>query len=258
MRKSIILSVTAYTLLFVCTRTQADVPSSKETEERIKENSPPVCIGYYPDRKSWGSLTSWRELTNLCPKNHAFLGIHEPVGPFIGKKVRLSGSCCPLPSSDILTEEHQFADTICPEEHVVTGICIGDDGCKRLGGHTLRCTRISTNYTLSSPRVGSMWGINNSAAFPWKEFKLIREDEVPTALRYGISRVGINTFYNSGCVGSPIGSLLTGKNKSSCRGTYWRQLLSKKNIDGKAVPVKMFPDCRGITDLFSPNAACVK
>ena len=82
---------------------------------------PKVCIGNYNDGR-WGHKRGFE----LCPKNHAIMAI-DPAGygyiplNISAEEAPTAPVCCPLPSSDILTDEHVNAPHTCPKEFVATG-----------------------------------------------------------------------------------------------------------------------------------------
>lgn len=232
----------------------ADPPDVRE-----EMSGPQVCIGYdYPSKK-WGHYHHYSS-PHLCPPHHAIIGVQKPsVSNPSHARLPIDANCCPLPANDILTEHSVYVDFECPEDYVATG----DDGRKegREGIKRLRCTKINTEkYILGPPQAGIHWGINVSAAFPWREKRFIRWDQLPLAIRYGISRITKTHFNGGGCVGAIVGSLLTAKKHTSCKGFFWRELRYRESVpasdSGRAV--KMFPQCEKIDDVFSPNALCIR
>lgn len=244
----------------------SDVSAQVETPDPKEASAPSegyVCVGYHPHFKVWGhpytESGDWIE----CPPHYAFFGIKKPQSGYKEAGILILGSCCRLPAEDILTDDHRIVDMQCPEGSIVTGSahrpCLPDapEPCRR----PLRCTRInSKKYSLGPTHPGTFWGISSSSAFPWKEKKHIRRNQIPIAIRYGISRTSRTSFWPNGCVGDPIGSLLVGKGRSRCSGTFWRQLLyrSTRGESAERTPVKMFPECQKITGVFSEEATCLR
>lgn len=248
--------------VFACSQVRAD---SVVEETVVDVPSANVCVGYHPPTKTWGFESSRPGEWYLCPEHFAFTGVTNlKLRPSSGN-VEVSGSCCPLPAEDILTDKHCFVELRCPRDTVVTGLqhfstpnCL--ESCRR----SLRCTRINVQkYELGPVHSGVQWGISTSATFPWLERKRIRKDEIPMAIRYGVSRLTRALVTKDGCIGEPVGSLLVGKGKKkdSCKdGSFWRELRYRSSAEGaeSTQAVKMYPECRDIDDIFSPAAKCVK
>lgn len=195
----------------------------------------------------------------MCPPQHAFFGLHSAYTNSNASKVLVLGNCCRLPFDDVLSSEHKIVQTRCPDDYVVTGINGNYGWPDRV--KPFRCTRINTKkYSLAPATTGVRWGYSASSAFPWQERKFIRRDEIPLAIRYGISRVGILHFSSSGCIGEPPGSLFVGRVGSRCRATLWQELRYRKitEIGDDSKSVVMFPDCALPPDIFSKEASCVE
>ncbi len=253
--------VTALTLFFalhllfvsrsVCAETQtnsAQVYSSGQ--ERL-------CLGFNPQKNKWGwapPADGWFD----CPPHYAFFGVTNPLGRPDAFAVEMYGNCCALPAADILTDDRLEAPSECPDGFIVTGIYLQGDPERRLP-HPLRCTKVnSDNYVLGAAKPGVHWGLESAASFPWSERKRMRRDELPLAIRYGLMRETFESFTNAGCTGDPVGSLLAGKTDTKCSGFLWRELFLRGGPGGKSImPLRMFPDCAGITDIFDKNAVCI-
>lgn len=217
------------------------------------------CVGYLPPTDTWG----WKELShhawNECPPGYAFFGVERPFGKWEAEDVPLHGNCCRLPAGDILTEEHLITRGACPDGYVITGmrmVGVSYADCPKDCGRKIRCTKINQkDYALGPIRKGVHWGVNSSAAFPWKEKKSIRRNQIPLAIRYGVARQMRARVGNDGCVGDPIGSLLIGARALGCVNTLWREVF--KVLDrGEKKRMQMYPECKDISSVFSPDPKC--
>lgn len=217
-----------------------------------------VCVGYEPASKTWGyypHAVGW----HLCPPHYAIMGAaRPPAWNFTDGQVPIDANCCPLPRSDILSEHSVKVDSECPENHVVTGT----QGYRKGKGTSmsLRCTKINIEkYTLGPRQTGIFWGVHSGATFPWRENRFIRWDQLPVALRYGISRVSKTQFDAGGCVAEHMGSLLVAKEHTSCKGLIWRELRYRKSPtkEGSPEAVQMYPKCEKLDDVFSPEPKCL-
>lgn len=239
-------------------------PISVLAEPEVHE--PKICIGYHPATKgsesgsgAWGPSGGFDSKSQwiLCPEGFAVFGTQRPVGsPSTAEEIKIVGSCCPLPAGDILDTTRTSNATICPDSMIATGF--SDPSQEKV---LLRCTAIHTGrYKLGDSKGGIMWGLASAAAFSWRENKLIRRNELPAAVRYGLSRKTRSNWSTSGCVGEPIGSVLVGKENKSCKGMLFREL-QFAGINGdppSGSPVVMFPKCQTISDLLSADARCVE
>lgn len=246
--------------LFLSHPVRAD---SVREEGSVESSSLPVCVGYHSPTKTWGQESALPGEWFLCPEQSAVLGVHPPKLYRGTGNIQVKGNCCLLPADGILGEKHVFVEKNCPEDSVVTGFLIfSAPDCGESCRKVLRCTSINTDtYELGPVSGGVRWGISASAAFPWLEHKRIRRDEVPMAIRYGVSRYSKVKFAKDGCVGEPIGSVLVGRGDSRCgSGTFWRELRYRTSSEGtkRSQALKMYPECRDISVLFSPEAECVK
>ena len=223
-----------------------------------------VCIGYHPGESSRGN-TGWgvsgafdRESDwYRCPKNYAVMGVVRPSGQYKEiSELQVFGTCCPLPAADILDISKVTEAVDCPKNSVVTGFR-NPISARR----PFLCTSInSSRYRLGDSHGGIMWGLSAGAAIFGKENKIIRRDELPEAIRYGVTRETRTSWGEAGCVGSPIGSLLVGKAKKRCSGIYFRQLqyTGRGNDPSSGTPVKMYPQCDSISDVYSEVPACLR
>lgn len=241
----------------------ADSPSNVVTENTSLEQGS-VCTGYNPEKKAWGwsghSDGAWIK----CPPHAAFPGVAKPPDHLFAKSILIFANCCPLPSPDILTTEHITVEKQCPDGFIATGLevrgCPKEDSGKKCI-RSLRCTAINTSrYSLGAVHHGVHWGVSTASSFPWRERKRIRQDELPPAIRYGISRITRVEFSENGCVGDPVGSLFVGKTDTTCGGTLWRQLFHKREKGDplNGTPVEMFPKCIRIENVLSTHLTCIK
>ena len=204
-----------------------------------------------------------------CPTGFAYYGATPPGGlrrP--AAAVPVFGSCCPLPSSDILLKEQVEVFEQCPEQYIATGFRLGED-CTRIPllqyglcgegkGHKLLCTKVNTaRYQLGEIRNGFFWGVSSKR---WHESKFISKQTISAGLRFGLGRVSKYFWRESGCVGDPPGSLLVGKVSKRCRGLLFRELQYRgQSGDPKqGEAVTMFPACDEISDRFEENVFCTK
>lgn len=220
---------------------------------------PKHCIGYHSEKLAWGfswlslssqHLESGETLDFLCPKHEGIFAVEdpstsEPDSPFI-----ILANCCPLPSESILLDEHVWEVDTCPENTIVTGFRRNRDNLYKVAA--LRCTSIdSSKFSLAPARPAAYWGIGRNMNTLLELEKLKRAD-IPLSIRYSVGRFAPFLWDDDGCVGSPIGSLLSGFQGRRCRDFMFRELL-----DHKGKPVIMYPDCASITDVFDPQARCI-
>lgn len=226
------------------------------------EGVPRICSGYDSQRGVWGMkavkalLRSKDNQWFYCGPDQAYYGIRVPRP---GRIASVLANCCPLPSADILTDEHIVSSKPCPPGYVVTGTLWQDAeaNCGKYCLGKMRCTRINQGrYRLGPRKIGVAWGPDVTAAFPWKEVKQIRRDEIPPAIRFGISRLERDVFTYSGCVGDPFGSLFVGADDHACKNTYWQQLFKRESSGD--TPITMFPRCLRVTGVLSQTPKCVK
>lgn len=236
------------------------------------DTSVDVCVGFDAERRNWGPAGNSDSADGVCPHNHAFLGAN-PARPVSVANVALSpvyGVCCPLPAG-VLLEQHVIAEVICPKNHVVSGTvhASGERSGKRTSSsdtHLLRCTAIDTSrYSLGPASEGarlelasSLWDdlremFANRGASPAKR---IRWSKVPVAIRSAFGRVTRFAWLWEICLGDPPGALLIGRSGRFCSGMTFRELRTVPSPAG-VKPVRIFPDCRAIDDIFSEEARCV-
>ncbi len=203
---------------------------------------PRLCVGFVEG--SWGRR-------NSCPKNYAFYGVDDSSSVRRGVA---SGPCCRLPADDIDLPEVIAGDLVCPDDSILIGWNRLCETCS----FTVLCRKINTNrYQLGPPTEGAYWGFGYTR---WGENTFVPRMSLPPTLRYGIGRLGFVSWDVDGCVGMPIGSLLTGRPAGYCSGTRFRQL-QYRGVPGDpplGSPVKMLPDCREIDSIFSAGTRCTR
>lgn len=239
----------------------------EEQDKGLLAAEPSVCVGYDHAAKKWGYI--WAELLGSkeqgvwrhCAEHSAIFGVTDPGGTYgPGKYIRIAANCCPLPAPDILTDSHVTAEDSCPNDYVVTG---NENRGRCTEGPCLfkmRCTKINTKrYQLGKKKAGAFWGFGSNTTF-FKESTIIKRADIPTAIRYSMSRQNLTYFLSSGCVGIPFGSLLVEKKNKFCRGFFFRELQYRGHPGDPArgTPVRMFPDCDDISDIFDPDPDCIR
>ena len=211
---------------------------------------PYICLGYMPGTKpKWGFLRG-----SSCPDGYAFYGAQELGRPNHNPEESvILGTCCRLPNPDILLSERSSASGSCPENFVA----VGAESYNQVAGviNRMQCQRINTERYQLGPRSGGQyWGVG--ASMPRFQ-RTLSESEIPTAIRYGVSRSSLDGYSSEGCLGKPIGSLVVGKAKGCSEQLY--QELQYRGLAGDppaGTPVKMFPDCQQISDLHDPQSGC--
>jgi hypothetical protein len=227
-------------------------PDIRLTSSVIPNSTPSLCIGFDPKDKTWGYERS------MCPTNYAAYAVDDPGGPErSGPTLDAQLVCCPLPSSDILSEEHVMVEESCPSGYIATGST--GYGCGRECVKKLRCTKInSERYQLGEVTASVYWGNGHAG---WKGSKRIEWEEIPPGMRYSVGRISADKWNIDGCVGYPWGSLLTKKSSKYCRGWYFRQLqfAGKAGDPEKGTPVRMYPACFEVVDHDKPGKArCIE
>lgn len=219
---------------------------------------PKLCLGYNPNDDSWGAMSVHSRTTRECGQTYAYYGVKFPsVGTTGAASVPAAANCCPLPTADILTSEATAVTDHCPEGFVATG---GDlDTVCSTCTYALRCTRINeSRYQLGPEHQGVAWGA--VPGYFWRAEQRMKRSDLPPAIRFGLIRLRKSEMASAGCVGAPAGSLLVGKTAKRCNGYRFREL-QYRGLAGdppRGTPVKMYPDCVDVSDLFDPNADCMK
>lgn len=224
----------------------------------LAEQRAGVCLGYHSEMQVWGEQWIGRNsrkpdkdgrYVRHCPENHVFYAVDDPSVTTTQRL--LIANCCPLPFDDILSTEHTSAPAKCPSDSVITGVeYIDQEGMITLN---VRCTKINNQtYQLAAPKSGVYWGVGRNMN-TLVETKKIKRGEIPAAIRSSVGRTTRYLWDDDGCIGAPIGSLLVGLGKSTCKQFTFSQLLHKDER-----PVQLFEDCVGISDVFDPNARCIQ
>ena len=261
------------------------LPSSAHANEEMigavsNPIGPYVCIGATPeeDTSSWQAINSGSGTVN-CPQGYALYG----ATPQPGNPPSFTGICCKLPKSDILTSEVSEHPYSCPAGSVVTGgrpksilPCVRDlasckvdcdrahDACRkkrRSAEHLLRCTKLNlSRYQLS--RTNDVATVRLASHFSQRSVSLTPKRSIPLAIRYGIDRGSKYSWNYSVCAGRPWGSLFAGRleGRSKKCEAFLFDTLEYRGLPGdppRGTPVKMFPDCEKLSDLYDPNAYCV-
>jgi hypothetical protein len=209
-----------------------------------------LCTGYREDVANG----SWGPTDEPCPANFAINGQDDPPGDHPGGPayyIPIVAACCPLPTDDILTDDTIYnVLEACPDNYVATGGT--SENCGASCG--MRCTRINTDrYMLGAEHRGmywskkwsyAVWGRGTSRQIDW--------EDIPAAHRYSHGRRRSSMYDVDGCIGVPFGSLLVRKEKKSCDGFFYRQVLYK---DG--TPVLMYPKCDRLEHPEEQAPTCV-
>ena len=215
--------------------------------------TPAVCTGYYPEAQ-FPRFLKWGNQLSPCPESYAILGAEE--GSREGRlRYAVDANCCPLPATDILGNEHVAVEESCPENFVMTGTLRQDESCADCPLKN-RCTKINTErYQLSAARPGRYWGNGFSGRF---QKERLQASDIPVGIRYGVTRTNYSDWSTDGCIGSPMGALLTKRVGKKCDDSDYRELLYR-GIPGDppaGTPVLMFPKCRKIENVFDPRSGC--
>lgn len=251
------------------------IAASGRAAPAVAENlpyTPSVCVGYDSETNSWGGKKIDNSVPeNNCPKDHAFVGAIKPTGPNReGKYIAILGFCCALPLG-ALSEEHTFAESVCPDGFVATGLKLE---VRTTAGQTpdrvdlLRCTKVdSLHYSLGEVEKGQQLDLVDDYLAIQRSYFLsrffpeytarINWSNLPAGIRYAIGRVSLTSWDWGACIGNPVGSLLTGKEGKYCNDLQFRVLRQRFSQMEHDTPVVLFPACSAIDDIFSPQAACV-
>lgn len=229
-----------------------------EAQDKAK-HTPQVCTGYYPGR-GWGLVEGFdfSQEWLLCPDDYAVFATSQPHGsPKNPAEVRLLIACCPLPAGDILLDVHEESLGDCAPNMVVTGM----SNPNGKSSYALRCSAINTDrYELGAAQPGRMYGFGPNASLSIKESAIIRFDQLPAALRFGLGRTSTAQWEVSGCVGDPAGSLFVSKWGKRCKELMFKELRYRGNSGDSesGEPVKMYPNCREVPERFNEQAHCVE
>lgn len=231
---------------------QADEASGSVGDYFGVRHQPAVCLGYAPKGRL-DAVTKWGMGWVKCPPGFVFYGV--PEGAHSAETSSLLGVCCPLPAGDILLPQTATTYRQCPDGFVVTGGFGKDQSCPQCPV-SIECTKINTDrYMLAPARPCRYWGDGKSGA---RQSERLQRFDIPLALREGITRESYLGWAVDGCIGTPIGSLLTAKGGRRCYESEYRELLYR-GLAGdppKGTPVKMFPNCAELDDPFDPSSGC--
>lgn len=174
-------------------------------------------------------------------------------GGFIASGTTTDGAslvCCPLPARDLLERERVTAEGRCPDGHIVTGI----EKSYADGRVMLQCARINeARYALDVPTPGTSWDFVTGLS-------RLRRSDLPAAIRDGVGRLSHRQWAQEGCLGDPVGSLLTSVPSATCSEALFAQVRWRGNDGDPAAGTKvsLFEDCREISDRFSPRPQCIR
>ena len=213
---------------------------------------PRICNGFIPP-------SHWGETGGLCPKNYAVYALDDPAGDADPEHLPFAVTCCPLPASDILLDEHAWSTRVCPSGFVATGVD-NSGSVKRM-----RCTRVNeARYRLESARRFFYWGNGESGD---GGAPMVSRSQIPLGFRAAPGRTGKDTFQDDGCVAGTNeltgkvedwAGLLVSRNGKYCSQMTFRRLLFRGRGDdprsGTVVP--LFADCESQPDKNAPFPTC--
>ena len=223
---------------------------------------PKICLGYTKYAAGNGEVEHWGYADERgCFANQAIYsgqrGLLRPktLPPL---SYPFQSDCCPLPADDILTEEKKVVNFECPPDFVATAT-IPFDPAQAKRNRPVVCTKINTaRYQLAPPSPGVYWGFGSAY---WRNAARFERRDIPAAIRYGVGRNSRFEYDIQGCIGYPFGSVLIAKATSSPRCAELRfSQIQYRGLPGdppQGTPVKMFPDCSDVTDVFDPQAGCI-
>ncbi len=208
-----------------------------------RADSPQACIGFNPGiNQRWGRISRAQ-----CPRGYAVMEADDVSGRKGFDASTMGSLCCPLAADDLLTDEVSVNSIRCPENSVVVGNEF--DGTR----FSLRCAQINTaRYRLAASASGVYWGLGFSRPIYGSGF--ISKQQLPAALRYGVGRRSLRAWDPDGCVGTPAGALLVGREGTGCRGLKFAEVLDKNT----GAPVALLPTCRAVQDIFAERPRCLR
>ncbi len=212
---------------------------------RAASDNASICVGYYEmPYAGMANDVKWGSRQSLCPAGAGYFGAAEGDSAYRYPQ----GVCCPLPNDDVLTDISKIETKACAPGYVVTG--------SPPASEKFRCTKINDErYLLGEETDGAYWGSGFSGRRQKRRIQLV---EIPLAIRFGISRTGFSNWEIDGCIGIPYGSLLVRPGGEFCSDSKYRQLLYKgaPGDPPAGTPVKMFPDCGALENVYSPLGGC--
>lgn len=216
---------------------------------------PYVCVGYHAMTYQEDGNSKWGRRESYCPPHSgSYFTPEADLEPTANIASRLA--CCPLPGEDILAEKQVRAEGSCPEGMIAIGSVRRDE--KDFNStRDLICSPVSERYQLG-PETGGFYVGQGFSARAHKD--RLRLGQVPAAIRSATNRLEFAYWYGDGCIGVPFGSLFTGRldEGRGCSRTRFRQL-QYRGLPGdppQGTPVRMFPDCAAIDNIFRPDARC--
>ncbi len=230
----------------------------------------PPCIGYDSVLQRWGAGQTGdaRFDEYSCPPHTAVFAVNAldwSVHDYPTFEVPIN--CCPVPE-DLLTNETFLVDEDCGSAAVVTGSHL--EQSKRNPMDPTRailqliCTKINTSrYILAAaaaavpvtsfpPQLGKGFLVNFRGSATSRGFM---RANIPLAIRFGLGRYDRYRWFDEFCAGFPWGSLMSAKHYRSTCPFDFRELMFRSG-QANMNPVPIIPECRAISDIFSPNASC--
>lgn len=217
---------------------------------QLPEIRPSICTGADPSERI-GEPTEKGTRVSMCKPGAAIYAVDDPPSDF--GAFTLGGNCCTLPAADVIRPFPIVARYAkCPENTILVG-------SKRTWTDPLSRTKVycaqinEIRYQLGEPTPGVGWGMGGD----WRD-AMYRNDELPAAIRWAVGRSSLTNWDVDGCIGQPIGSLVVEVPTTTCRSARFRQL-QFAGLPGdppKGVPVKMFPDCKTVPDIWSIDRTC--
>ena len=118
------------------------------------------------------------------------------------------------------------------------------------------CNRVNPERYILGPATPGIF-FSNGAASSSRGRSILRF-EIPLAIRYAFKRVGYDNWQTYGCIGQPFGSLVVSLPAGRCDTGTYRELRYRGAAGDPPVgtPVKMFPDCEEMANVFDPTAGC--
>jgi hypothetical protein len=243
-------------------------------EEKRDPATLPICSSWVEASKTFRTvgIFSISQEEDFCPAGMAYFSVNYPGNMSRpGNKVRIEGTCCPMPVGSLL-DEHVFAGELCPSGYVATGARQQIDSLpdpspddsnfaertwtnRRI--QELRCTKIDKEKIVLGPvRPGANIGWEQSFRTFFDGY--LNRPSIPIALRLGFGRTGAYSWQKQICVGQPWGSVLVGKQGKHCA----KMLFSEFQPAPKAKePQQLFgssayEECLYLINPYSSSARC--
>lgn len=220
---------------------------------------PFVCVGYSPSVPATSDNSFMRkwgiDQPGLCSDDYGiYLGFEVNKQPV--EQIGAHSGCCPLPFRNMLIGDPQKAVERCPDGM----IAIGEEQVNPFERNLVWwCRKLSDRFQLGPETSGRYFGVGYSVR---GHRERLRRDLIPVGIRTAAARIGFNGWDSDGCVGSPPGSVVTGRSKDGlgCERLKFREV-QYRGLAGDppaGTPVKMFPDCSLVENMFRPDAGCLK